>query len=748
MPVIAEARATATANGSGHLNPIDANTSVGAAVFAPGVFVPGVFTLAEPAGDFAVNATVLADEIFAVKPRRRVQYVGLEVKVGGVDVRDSMLAGSFRVSRSLDRPIQVASLGLAILDGRSALGDGLRLAAPASGLKPIDVAFNYRAPSGKPFRVPLITNGIADETELQANGGVTESLSIADAGRRFRDKTVTRIIPAGSNLSRDNIIAKLAKDAGVLTHNLPRIPGRVTKPVELLEGDWLALSRDQADVPGYAVLWDPEDNLTAIENAAEQPRPKPKWVFTESDLVRSVNGASQNIVIRPSADAWTEIELRGHQQVTRDSCSLQTKTLRSFGLVDEVAPVYTFLQSASNGSVTNLGFGILIGSRIGSRTITQITSRCRDIITEKIRSWALFNPTIARYRKNADGTQKPAGSGGFNQVYLLNNAADEVGHAYVRPRLLKVEEVTTDRVFIAGVLRRVVKETRSWYNPRRHIKSRALPETPWENQSADSDFWDLGNGEAVTDRRDSFRLTERETIELTPAGDGTLRSRRTKIERYAKREGGRLYLYGDGSESSDSEEQFRVVSELQESWTQITEELVAVSVVRFGLDRKWLDSVHGLDAGGPPAAEQLENAEPLRSSFDTDAEFEAARAASRFEQEEIIAECSAPGLLALRPERKLQQSLVEWAENVDELRDICNRYLLLGMSPTIEFTVAPNGRLREGDLVHLRLRQPGVGLDHDCKVVTVNHQGTVGGAKITRARGLLWADRSQLGFGA
>lgn len=685
-------------------------------VFTSGVFESGVFQLSGTMVDGALIAgTSVNTRLGQIQPGSntgvKIQRVGWRIAVDSTEVDDCVINTPAQVSKSVNRPIQIGGFDSFAEDGRSTLGDPLKLGAPITGLKTIDMSLAFRADNGEVFDEVMLTGGMADASERSYTGPVVDSISVADRGMRFADVPVTLQLDAGHATTRDALIIQLATLAGVTDISIQGIGGTVNKPVDIIKGDWLSLAQAIAAVKGHRLLWDEDGTFTNVNMAYELTanRGPLRWSFGLADVVMGVNGSPLGgIRVSPAPEAYTAVAARGSKQVIQGAnCAQKTERVT----VSTTGPFsFTLLgfQQDGAGTVTSTGAAAPPSTdRTISETVIDTTTECGDETLVVSTTRRLFNPPRARYERTAAGAITSYQS----IVFIEANSASEVAFLYDREHFIDTDKVIERTIYDSqGFVDQEIREVWGWYNPRRHVRSRTDLNDPWDTQTADSNWWDHGNGEGYVNPTWQFGLVERQTVTYG-VQNGYIRQRVTEIERYDAKPGA-TYLYGGGDEYGESQESFQTVSHVDERFDFVGNGF-RTTVNEYTTGGVFVGSTVTRSSGGPPSAKKRRTG---------------ANNADRYEQQEIKADCSAPNLLTVRRAREANGLFLEWAENEGELSQACNRLLISGQTPRVEFQVPANPWIKPGDWGHFS--GPG-GVEIDFLVTDADTSGPKAGPILT-----------------
>ncbi|MDH3227777.1 MAG: hypothetical protein OEM67_11920, partial [Thermoleophilia bacterium] len=522
---------------------------------APGLNLPVNAATLISAADKLVTGTasVDLDGIFQWQPRRGNgrQSVGWRVYVDDV-LETALTSAPIQVSRSLDRSVQTAAFEMGHADGLNPLGNVLG-GALVGGTKDIDVRMAARNENAATFEEPLITSGITARSPREYAGAVTDQLTIADAGLRYADVPVTYQLPAGGNVPRSTVVRLLAAAAGVTERDIPAIPGAISKPVDMVEGDWLDLANALVEVVGGRLVWDRAGNLTVRISAPERERGPIKWVLLGGDIVREINGQLIPFGVAPVPDAWTYVRLLGTEQVQADSCGERTERaeLRNEQLWGSERLTF---QQQSGGSVSSLGGDTQLPVQLQrvSEIKLKTTLKCDTIVAEEVTTWGYLNFEVPRYLRNAVGTVNTN-----HVVYLREDSTDAIGMMSQVWSWRRIsQEITSRRFDDSDFLTELRTDRFEHYNPRAHYKSRASGSDSWESASADSTYQDLSNFKAVDNLRPVWQRVGR-AIREDQVENGYV-TRRITTEQGFGRKAGVTYLFEDG-EFGEASESFQTL---------------------------------------------------------------------------------------------------------------------------------------------------------------------------------------------
>lgn len=637
-----------------------------------------------------------------------IQRVGWRVTVDGVDVTPYLTASPVEVSRSISNHVQVGTFSVvADVDGFQPLGSVWNQGAPITGLKPITISMAYLLDDGSELVEPLLTGAIADTSQRSYQGRRIDTVTVHDCMAKYLDVPVTLQVEAGESPTRDSLVERILTAMGYSNVALKPIGGNVSKAIDIAKGDGISLAQALAEVKGRQILADRFGVPTTVSFAHEEsPRGPIRWQLTMKDLVYGVNGASAGgFLVRPKSEAFTKVTARGSKQVVRSSnCGLDTVKTESTTSGPYQPEVFGFQQDGA-GAVTSTGFAALpLIDRTLIKTETSVTEDCGTLVSTVSETERLILVGSAREQRLADGTNSL-----YYTCFLRQNLSGEPGFAHGGERFLLADRtIETLSYDSQGFLSKKVTEQYGYYNPKTHLQARTLVSQAWGSRSADGDYNHNGV-EGVVQQAETFQLIERHTEDYRVSG-GYIEQKTVSIERFGRKRGV-LYYYADG-EYGEASETFQEVSNVIETYRSIGEALTEVTVLERTITGEPRATTF-TKPGSPPTARKTSI-----NAFNAD----------RFEQQEITASCDAPNLLAVRPKRESNESYWEMAENEQELQAICDRLLMAGLSPEIQFTVLANARITEGDWGHLSGES---GIELDFFVRNVTHSGSPAGPILT-----------------
>lgn len=686
-----------------------ANGNLASGVFEDGVFEEGVFEEQTHGATGAVIFTSIeTSEADQVQPGLQsgvqVQRVGWVVFIDGsddVNFNRLITPEGITVSRSIDQAFQVATFRVYAPDSANTLGYGPTtqyLGSNIGGIRSIDIKLRHWLDDGSTFDVPVITDGVVDASRRVYGGVPVDELSVLDRGRRFANKKIERRFVAGSNVSRTRAVNLILSDMGVTSRNI-RVGGKMKKQFEWAKEPGISAIQQIIETKGGHLVWDRHGVATIVYDAPERSRPDSRWTFTADDIVSQVGEARRTWWAVDSADdAYTFVSMRGSEQVKLDD-GCRVSSLETGSVVDEPGRVVQGSEYVqSSGSTLNVVAASPPTSVTRSKVseVVQITTtECGEIIGSVREVKSDHRKEVARFTLDTTDPALPIDT--YRSCFVDEDSASGPGYDRQIPTHWRTERETASRSFDDdGYLVEERTETEGWYNPRAATKQRADASVAWDTATGVATYngYVTGDGDGVIYSEDRFITTGLTVVTYERAGS-YLSAKVTSEYAWVKRAGSE-YLYGDGSTSSDIQERFRLHRETRETYELLDELRHLRITVETDVDGN-VRSTSETVSGQAPAAPRKNDPAPVRSDFDSDADFSAALAADRFDLREIRAECSAPSsLLGWRLENELDEVARQHPENEQELRDEACRLIMQGMVKTARFSTMVNGRVDPG----------------------------------------------------
>lgn len=701
---------------------------------------------------------------------------GVVVRVAGSALPLSTMIRGWSVTRSLDQSIQTGEFTLRLLTPRGAFGPPWEHAGPPTCLSEIEFLGVYKTSTGLHF-VPLLARGIADssERELTLSGGPVEPFSVGDAGARYDRKKVSLNLPPGHGLDRMSIIAAAARKAGVTDIMLP-VGRTCTKEIAWTDAEWLVRARELAAVEGRALLWSPRGTLVAKRTGRPVSGDDVAyWQIREGD-VSSAGG----LRVAARGDVITKVTVTGERQRYNDQCDVEivrTVTSRRQTYAPK-SPAFaqTISGYAANPQEPTAPSPILVGM-----TIRESEKRCGALVWERITEYGYVNPECARYEWDSGSTafirltcfsessvddstaayEYPVeyfGIIGVTERWHYYNADGfrrqfEPGQSDAVASLTGATSSATREGDYLGMIERVA----SIYCPRAAVKDRVSLATDWLSIDPDNGTKILGNGDGIASVSMPWSVLapgrfnpgathgERlvpfsETVEshIGDANGFLLSVTRFRRGWNARKGAPGYYLWGDGSESPDANEEWSNTESEVESYVQTGKSSHVRSRQTFDASGKLIASEEEKDANSAnPAIERLNLAETNPDAYVDAQEMGATIVhARRGDVEEIKVEVEASDLLACRQpnDPTFNSSLIEdeeEAERVGRMMIDESAVQLVTLS-----LLVPNFHLVEGDVAHVTAHD--IGLDHDVRIKSVTWSGDERGIVTNNVVGKLY----------
>jgi len=738
-------------------------------------------------GDEEITLTVDSDATAESIARPRTvapATAGVVIRINGTDMDPADLLGGWQVVRSLDQQLQTWSFSVVLSNSTGPLGTPWSKAGPPTCKKTVDV-YGILANGDTTYRVPLIVGGIADSSTREANlsSGYTESVSGVDRGGRYDRKKVTLELPPGHGIPRGHVIRSLAAKAGETQYELDA--GRTCyKEVQVRDGEWLPLASELADTEGRHVMWTRNGYLTWRKGGKPgSSEAAASWTLDERDL-----DASTGVQVQHHADVLTDVTLTGTEQLTRTTeCDVANpnEEILTTAIYAPRSPAYA---QTSGGYAANTQEAADTDPIPTSLIVHQIEERCGVVVWERTTEWGWTNPQAPRYEWDTatedvlrlscytdDNTGDAAPGYEFAVEQWAILSITEAWHYYNKDGFRRPWESMSgaESNIFAGLVGAQSAETRegdylgsytqasSFYAPRAAIKSRTMGTYPldlWDEVQPVDGLDLLGSGEAVDlaavspwqpiptgDYNPGSPLGENligtsQTVE-THVGDATGITR--KIQRtvwgWAAVDGvSAQYLFGNGMESPEPVETFRIVGSETESYLSTGDATHTRLLRQYDMDGKLIGGEErGGQEGYGPAIPRLNLSEVNADEYEDAAEQASlSRGARRGNTAPISAHVTATDLQVCHVDNVVVASM-PWAESQQELEEIARRMIDESAAATVRCTLAgPNFYMEPGDLVTIQVRP--IGLDHTVRLTRVTWSGE-NGRVTTELEGKLYA---------
>jgi hypothetical protein len=288
-------------------------------------------------------------------------------------------------------------------------------------------------------------------------------VSCADAAALYDRWELCFEVPPGAGLTRGEICAEAARDAGVPAWDIPA--GAVySKPVQAISTKLLDFLRAFGEPEAWSWRFRPEDRvLEAYSVRLRQAPEPPDHVWTLGDVV--------SIDTAPPKDVSSRWIVRGTALVTTDEAGITTRLTRT--VVEELYAIKVCTQMQNpDGSVVPTG---LVEEPEAERIVTILEDEQRErggkVLTQITREWGWFNPAAGKLR--TPGAGEPAGP--VDEGYYHAQAwIDPEGEPRVWPReaFLQIGERRQTPVYdAAGTPLRTRTETWSWHRKTMGVRS-------------------------------------------------------------------------------------------------------------------------------------------------------------------------------------------------------------------------------------------------------------------------------------
>lgn len=723
------ATGTATVSRAGLAVDIDARAVSGVGFgpgFGPGFATHGNANLAD------IEAETDASPLSALRPRGGIQRVGLRFCESGTMAEPGTdlvpyLVGGWRVSRQLGRPVQEASFSVGVNPDTGltpyTLGRAIDVPAPSPGGTHFACWLAYRYGDAGELELPLMHSALAATAPRIDAGTITDSLPLLDIVSRVRARKVTLQLPAGHGWTYAQVIRRLVQlmmgypdNPNALTLvSIPEIPGdfQFRKEVNLVRGDGLALANELADLWGMHILADEMGVITGVFHAPEADDDSIQGVIDERDILRAVNGQIETITITPVPQAYTELCLQGTIQHVKSGTNFRRSLpLPSASYAFFAPETARYLQNI-DGSYTDQGVTTTEADRKRTESLTVLDIEGETVLGIDTQNKGWHNLSAARYFQAVDFSRTPQ-----TPVYVQEQTDGAPAFAWPQERFMDLaRSISAKEYDDDNRLKREVQEDHGLIHQRRAVQLRSAPTDPWEGEPAQSGLV-LGNGEGVTAWREAMGMVRRVTT-IHENNNGYRTGRRRITESWDLRKGWE-YRYGDGTESSDPQQVFRVTEVFEEKWQTVSgaEDLHIYSWAKYGVGGKFLDGNQETRRGALEPAEERTDLGPSRDDYESDRDFDLAVAASRHDVQAMTVSLTDQNMLdEYRPPREPEQLTYEFAQAPWQLTRVAQRMFLSGRARTVEFSVPPNPLFKLGTKWRVRYRRTGIDLDHNARIL-------------------------------
>lgn len=722
-----------------------------------------------------------------------IQTSGWAIYVGGELVDLGRFSGSISVARSYDQQLQTYNFELSLDTPDGAFGSPFRCAGPATGRRTVAVYGVYKLTSGATKLVPLILDGVADNSrrEARADGSCVETITGVDRGGRFDQELVTLVLPPGHGFPRGRVLQLLAERAGETQFNL-EAGNPTVKEVQVVDGDWLSIATEQHEVENRRVLWDANGYLTNPKVGRPRADEPDRFDFDETDFLRDAP-----VGVDHKAYVLTDVTLTGSEQIAADEkvCALDPQPPQEVISEAVYSPAVQPYKATGIATIASSGLSPSTAARrvVGISRYQQVL-RCGTTVYERTTKWGYKNPLATRVEWNA-GTRvwdlivnrflpdnDPANLG-LAYFYGIEHFApvfdEEVWHFYMQDGFTYPAGATDERYdhlrgqypytintttgewegdFVGFYLGSITR-TATFGFIRKALRSRDVslappydvfddldpitgskligseaadlaPTLPWQSSYSADAPGSVSTGEAL------IPVAEKILHVYGDADDKKTRELALEFGWGAAPASPGGYKYGDGTESSDATEAWQELARTETLYASTLESLHRKTTERYAfgyfISGETEPSISG-DRPAVPLLPTVERNEAAYASADEMAEF--AKYARRMDTKQIKVQVTADGLLTCHFPGILKTD-VPWAENEDELAAVGIALIDESAAATVGFTVLANFYLREAQPGRLYFKR--LGLDSRARLRSVSHSGPTRGPVLTSCEALVY----------
>jgi len=646
------------------------------------------------------------------------QRFGMRVYVDGALVPDLVAC---RVNRSRNNNLQTWEFTVPI--SRGTVGYAGDWEGGGTGLckQSIDIYGVYLTSTGY-HEIPLIADGIADNEARQSSDGHLVTYTGVDAGGRYDREVTDFILPPGSGIPRERVVSIAATRCGVTDISLEATGVPMLHEFQMADASFISPCQELAEIEGRMIQWDRSGFMVWPQYGSDSLVPaNSRWTLTERNFV---NGS---VRLSQPGELLTEVTVEGNAQEIVGPCGDVTSrvTITTSSINGPRSPVYaqsTGSSYAANPQPTALTVPITVKIET-----FDTTRRCGIIVYERRTVDEWYNPEVARYDWDAatdawltlgsvytdDNTDDDSPAYAYSRERWTRTEIDETWHYWFRENF---EGPVGDAVpfkpsgvdmgwglrapkgwdgltngetgFVAandpdhsydidweGHKIGTLSKSQRWYGKKAYVKSRSIAAYPldiWEEVEPVDNFKVLGSKEAV--EGDSEQFIETEQIVTILGGDGRGYQTDEDVYRFTwLAKSGQAYLYGDDTERSEEEEEFRFVGAVYTKYIGTGEQSHDEIVTETNLDDRTVSSV--ASTGLPsylPSAERIPDSGPTQDTdvyTDDDEEAELYQRAYRTESNPIsvtvtdddLENCSTRGV------HKVQVAYLESEDEADWL---------------------------------------------------------------------------------
>lgn len=674
--------------GSGSVTAHDGAVAQGSGIVsAPG----GVARPYESFGDGSVDASGI--EAMHGASGSGKQEAGLIVYVGGLPVPMSNLL-SVEVDRSIDRPRQTWMFAVIWKSPTGFFGNPLSLLAPSLGNQRVDIFGVYRVSDGSTRKYPLISNGLVSESVCSIGpDGWRETFNGFDSSYRVGRVPVTLIVPAGSGMTRAQLVQKIFTAAGETMFMLGA-SGVVNKEVQLVDADPVSVAQDMLGTENRYPSWDVNGFLRDVQVAPYSGEIL-EFELLERDILRDTEAD-----LTTPGDVITSITLTSTKQVTKSpnqACARKVTTTEQ--VTYSLYGPKTSLKIQNSACALNAsGESPAVERYIPVQRVVSTTEEvCGTLVVESTMTYSYRRQEAARYQWSAadhafvcisgvflDADATPSGQETAyvdrRERWLLTSSI-VTHHYYDKINFTGPDGETSDPWFGhfrgtgintdnpgTGYKLGSITDSMAYYYRQAALKAQTSPAVAWETIEPAPGVLVTGAGYGVSGDREEFMRIERQVNILKSQGPGYLASSTNYIYRWGIRPGSAYWYRGDVS-SGDPSEIFVLANHQSTSYVPAGEASHRVYFVNFDdLQGGVVGSTISTATGAPPAIERMQDEGDEAPVTET---------------QTIKSQVTAPGLLAEHEPREVKTS-VSWAESEDELSTLGELKILESVASTVE----------------------------------------------------------------
>ncbi len=598
--------------------------------------------------DASIDGTAGAMAIPTTLARQRVS---MRVYVDGVLVPELTAC---KVNLARNNNLQTWELTVPIHAGATGYAGDWRGNGTGLCKRRIDVYGVYLTSTGY-HQVPLIYNGIADNEARESQGGALVTYTGVDAGGRYDREVTDFVLPPGSGLTRDRVVAIAARRCGVTEISLEESDVQMMHEFQMADASFIGPCQELADVEGRMIQWDRSGDMVWPQYGSGDLVPSSsRWSFTEKNFVRGSARLAQ------PGELITEVTVEGDIQEIQQACGYTTTQLIITTRSNAARKAPRFLQQSGSVYTANFQPSSTVLSTVRYERF-ETTRWCDTVVKERrvVRQW--YNPEVARYTWNAttdtwdtiDGVYTDSDADDDSPAYQfsveswMETEDDTTYHYWMVPGLeggLAVPNLIPawldigwglgevkgwdglingqgwytvyDPVKFHGLKIGTKYKSKRWYAVRQYLKTRTLtiPLDLWEEIEPPDGREVLGSKESVTMGGEQYRVTEEGMTILGTDGRGYQTDEDVYSIGYSAIDG-QSYLYGDQSERGESEESRKYLgctyNEFISTGEQSHDEVVTITN-GYGITTKSVQTT-GLDSN-LPAAERIPDSGPPMDS--------------------------------------------------------------------------------------------------------------------------------------